>query len=378
MMNSLADELFNILIEDISAAREADRATVENWINGGPWTAKEALKQQIIDGIVYPDELEDELASLYGDTFPVEPVQEVGDYDSAWVAQAKIAMIYITGAIVSGETPGGGLFDFGPTATGSRTIVRALSQAAEDPRVKGILIRVDSPGGSSYASDEIARKIDQLQKNDVPIVISMGGVAASGGYYVSAGADAIWAEPSTITGSIGVYSGKFSTAPLFDMLGINTTTITRGAGSTIYSSNKGWTAQQRARMEVLVGDIYDQFKTRVSVGRELDLAEVEAIAQGRVWSGRQAKEIGLVDNLGGLEEALADTKRRANLSGKQPVSIEIFHGQGFGLGSLTGIQIPAMRSIALSREIAMTTLWMRYPNEQIWMMSPWALNLDAP
>lgn len=376
MLNALADDLYSVMVAEISEGRGVTTETVESWIDGGPWTAAEALENAIIDRVTYPDELDDELESLYEVQLPVVAAQARKAPDSPWLPKSKIAAVYITGAIVPGETPGGGLLDFGPSATGSKTVRRALLQAQDDPQVKAILIRVDSPGGSSFASDDIARTIDMIREGGLPIIISMGGVAASGGYYVAAGADAIWAEPTTITGSIGVYAGKFSTAPLLETLGINKTTISRGDSATIYQGSHPWDDAQRERMDALVGEIYKQFKARVASGRGMELDAVEEVAQGRVWSGEQAKKVGLVDGLGSIEDALADAKERAGISPNQETTVQTFHGRAKGIDNLAGVIGSTGARLKISPEISQATLWLRYADERIWMMSPWTLNVE--
>jgi signal peptide peptidase SppA len=230
---------------------------------------------------------------------------------SAWEDPKQIAILYVEGGIMNGESSPGGFLS--GRSTGSESVVRALERAKEDRQIRGVVLRVDSPGGSAFASDEIWRAGELLQKEGKPLVVSMGGMAASGGYYVSAGADAIWAEPTTITGSIGVFSGKFSAAALQDKLGVNTVQIVRGRNATLMSTTTPWDDVQRARMQTLVDQTYDQFKSRVSEGRGLDPAEVEEVARGRVWLGAAAKEKGLVDELGSFQDAIADARTRAGI-----------------------------------------------------------------
>jgi protease IV len=376
MINALADDLYGVMVDDIAAGRSATTETVASWIDGGPWTAAEAVENGLVDRVMYPDELDEELESMHKERLPLVAAQARKAPDSPWLPKSKIAAVYITGAIVPGETPGGGLLDFGPTATGSKTVRRALLQASEDPQVKAILIRVDSPGGSSFASDDIARTIDTIREKGMPVVISMGGVAASGGYYVAAGSDAIWAESTTITGSIGVFAGKFSTAPLMETLGVNNTTISRGDSATIYQGTHPWDDAQRARMDAIVGEIYRQFKDRVARGRGMELAAVEEVAQGRVWSGIQAKKVGLVDALGGLEDALADAKERAGIAPNDQAIVQTFHGRARGLTNVTDVIGRAGAKLTIAPEIAQATLWLRYPDERIWMMPPWNLNVE--
>ena len=166
MMNELADELFDVLVSEIAEVRQRTPEDVDHWVDMGPWTATNAKENGLIDDIAYLDEVNEALETLIGD-YPVEPLPGADTEDSPWLMSHKIATVHVVGAIVPGESTGGGLLNFGPTATGSRTVVRALKRAADDPAVKAIVLRVDSPGGSSYASEEIARAIDKVREDGI-------------------------------------------------------------------------------------------------------------------------------------------------------------------------------------------------------------------
>ena len=221
----------------------------------------------------------------------------------------------------------------------------------------------------------------------------MGGLAASGGYYVSAGADAIWAEPATLTGSIGVYSGRFSTQELFDTMGLGVTTIERGRNASLYTGTEPWDLEQRQRVEAMVEDTYRQFKNVVSDGRGMTLEEVEDVARGRVWTGMRAADNGLVDHIGGMQDALLDAQKRAGLRPERKVGIVSYTPSGslvqglapslLGrvlLGSLPPPPPPSDFEILRSQLPISDATWtmLSHPETQVWMMAPWTDGLEMP
>jgi protease-4 len=327
MTTALVEGLYGELVAQIAKGRGAEPESVRAWMDGGPHSADEALAGGMVDALAYPDALDDEASThVEGEVDPEDDLLADPVAHSPWEDPQQIAVVYVEGAIVGGESSPGGLLS-GRT-TGSESVVRALERVREDPHVRGVVLRVDSPGGSAFASDEIWRAVELVKQEGKPVVVSMGGVAASGGYYVSAGADAIWAEPTTITGSIGVFSGKFSTSELQDELGVTTVTVSRGRNANLQSTSSPWDDVQRARMQALVDHTYDVFKDRVSAGRGLDAAEVEAVARGRVWLGEVAKEKGLVDSLGSFQDAIADARERAGIPEGRKVSLVEITGSG--------------------------------------------------
>jgi protease-4 len=219
----------------------------------------------------------------------------------------KIAVIYAVGPIVGGKG-GGGMF--GGNSVGSTTMVEAIQQANKDETVKAIVLRVDSPGGSALASDLMWHELKRCKK---PVIASMGDVAASGGYYISMGANKIFAEPGTLTGSIGVLGGKIVLGGLFEWGGVKTETLARGKNSGAFSSNTMFSKSEKESIRVLMQDIYDQFLDKTLAGRQaagvkMTKEKLLKLAGGRIWTGRQAKESGLVDELGTLDDAIAEAK----------------------------------------------------------------------
>lgn len=389
--NALLDDTYAELVASVAAGRKQDVATVETWVDQGPWTAKAALEAGLVDAVLYPDEVEDRLEETHGRGVDHPDLMDAPQAHSPWEDPSQIAVIYVEGAIVSGEGGAGGLLS--ARTTGSERIVRALDQAADDDQIKAVVLRIDSPGGSSFASDEIWRSVELVKRAGKPVVVSMGGVAASGGYYIAAGADAIWAEPNTITGSIGVFTGKFSTAELYDRLGIGSTVLARGRNATLNSTAEPWDESQRAKMQEMVDETYAQFKEKVAEGRSLTPEEVEAVARGRVWSGKAALDRGLVDHLGGIQEAIADAKERAEIPDNREVAIVSFSANG---NLLEGLAPTLMQTVAkpLTRaaervsprpdldalrellEPALPALiFTTWPEEQIWLMNPWTMDV---
>lgn len=397
MTDALLDDLYGELVDAIGAGRGADADTVRRWIDGGPYAADEAKENGLVDVLLYPDQLDDELEKLHGGSVSMSDLLAMPQPRSAWEDPQQIAVVYIDGPITSGASSGGGLLS--SRSVGSKNVIQQLYRARKDPQVRAVVIRVDSPGGSSFASDEIWRATQRLRQRGKPVVVSMGSVAASGGYYVAAGADAIWAEPTTITGSIGVYSGKFATDDAQHRLGVTTTVLSRGRNGAIQSTTRPWDDEQRARMQTLVDHTYAQFKQRVVDGRGLDADEVERIARGRVWSGLRAKELHLVDGLGGFQDAIDDARARAGIPSGRKVGIVTYSDSGDLLQSLApsitaSVARPLFAQIRgeagrdpLADVADVADRWLHpleplllpalHPEEQVWMLDPFSLQVGG-
>ena len=330
--NALLDDLFDDLVDAVATGRDLDHDEARRRIDGGPYDAQGALDAGLVDVLVYPDQLSKELAEVHGAKPAEVDLASQPQPHSPWEDPQQIAVIYVTGAIVGGESQRPGLLSSGNT--GSDTVVRQLDRARKDRNVRAVVLRVDSPGGSVYASDAIWHAAQRVVDADKPLVVSMGTYAASGGYYVSAPADAIWAEPSTITGSIGVYMGTFDPTELLDRVGVEVTRVSRGRNSNLAGGLHGYDEAQREHLQQMTDRIYETFKARVAEGREMEMVDVEAVAQGRVWSGVDALEIGLVDELGGLQDAIADARERAGIPAKRKVGIVSYSRGGSMLESL--------------------------------------------
>jgi protease-4 len=194
-----------------------------------------------------------------------------------------------------------------------------LRAAHDNDRARAVVLRIDSPGGSAVASDVIWREVCRLGESGKPVVVSMGDVAASGGYYIACPAAVVVALPSTLTGSIGVLGGKLVAGNLLHRLGVTTGTVQQGDRALMYSSRRGFSEDERARFGVIIDAVYDDFVAKVAAGRRRPVAEIEAVARGRVWTGRDASEAGLVDELGGLRDAVRIARERADLPDDAPV-----------------------------------------------------------
>jgi protease-4 len=229
----------------------------------------------------------------------------------------KIAVVYAVGLIMEGKSSSSML---GETVLGSKTLTAALRKAAENPKVAAVVLRIDSPGGSAAASDLIWRETVHMQK---PLIASMGDVAGSGGYYIAMGAKKIYAEPSTLTGSIGVLGGKVVLKGLFDKLGLNTEVISRGANSGSLSPTQAFTPEERRAWTDMLREVYHQFVDKAARGRKMSYEKLEELAQGRVYSGQTAKKIGLVDELGTLNDAIVAAKTAAGLKPDADVDLLI-------------------------------------------------------
>jgi len=307
-MNSLLDDLFNRYVEAIAKARGKSPENVRAIIDDAPYSSLKAKEIGLIDGVAYRDELEKELKTKLGykDSDELSLIRsstydEVEPESLGLDKGEKIAVIYATGDIGSGRSEQS---PSGDQSIGSETLAKALNDARDDKTIKAIVIRVDSPGGSGLASDIIWHAVEAA-KAKKPVVISMSDVAASGGYYIAAGANKIIAQPSTITGSIGVFAGKPVVKGLYDWLGITNEYILRGKQAGMFRETEKFTPEERAKFEDLIKRMYyEEFVPKVAKGRNKSPEYIDSIAQGRVWTGAQGKERGLVDEFGGLDRAV--------------------------------------------------------------------------
>lgn len=374
-MNALLDDLYGELVSGIAEGRDLEKDRVEALVDGGPWSAEDALEAGLVDELRYPDELEEGLEELFSGDYHLDSDYVERRGRDGWKSPRRVAVVTVDGTITSGPSLPPGLFGTGANA-GSETVVRALEQARDDHTVKAVVLRVDSPGGSALASDEIWRAVGQVQEEGKPVVASMGGVAASGGYYVSAGADAIVAEPTTVTGSIGVVGGKLSFEGLYDKLGVETTLYRRGRHAGLWSASRPFDPSEAAALESLVDDTYEQFKSRVAEGRDLTAPEVEAVARGRVWSGLDAGDNGLVDQMGGFHDAVARARELAGIREGARVDLISYHPRPEALGDLPAwylsTLLPAPLLPPAVRELAS---WSALRHENIWLLPPCALEI---
>ena len=315
-INSLLDDLFNRYVQTIAEARHKTPEEIKALIDNAPYNGNQAKANGLIDEVAYHDEVEKQIKATLGyketDTFsPVRAEYRDVSPESLGLNEGeRIAVIYASGEIGSGRSensPSGG------QSIGSDTLSRAVTDAAADKSIKAIVIRVDSPGGSGLASDIIWHAVDAANQKK-PVVISMSDVAASGGYYISASAAKIVAQPSTITGSIGVVAGKPVMRGLYDWLGISNEYVMRGKTAGMFRETEKFSDEERVKFEEWIKTTYYQdFVPKVAKGRKKDAQYVDSVGQGRVWTGAQAKERGLVDEYGGLDRAIEVAKELAKI-----------------------------------------------------------------
>lgn len=344
-------ETINALLD--SAVRNSERSVVEgrrvpveNYRQAqadGLLLPERAKALGLVDAIVGPEELDEQVKALMPGLAFNPQYAPASERTGRWGVRRKIAVVPVIGSISGGKSRQDPLGS--ASIAGAETVVKALQRAMDDSTVAAIVVRVDSGGGDALASDLMYRAVLAAKKKK-PVVASMGDVAASGGYYVAMGTDEIFASPTTITGSIGVFLMKPAINEAVSKLGINAEVIKRGPMSALLSPWSSWTEEERAAAQKWVDAFYDGFITRVADHRKMDKAAVDAIARGRVWAGDDAKGRGLVDTFGGLSEAIASAKKRANLREGEDVELD-FVGESASLfaamGGEPGVSLTALQ-----------------------------------
>ncbi|MEZ4400330.1 MAG: signal peptide peptidase SppA [Kofleriaceae bacterium] len=330
MRDELYDGMWDAFVEGIAAGRHLDPATVRALVDGGPYTAGQlADDHRLVDAVATPERVVELIAHELGGLAPVAVAPRVKD--DRW-ERPGVAVIYADGDIVDGRSQNIPLI--GRRLVGGETVAALIAAARQSPRVAAIVIRIDSPGGSALASELMSREVFATRGRK-PIVCSMGDVAASGGYFLAAGCDTVLASSTTITGSIGIFYGKFDLSGLLGRLGINAETFRRGARADMDSMFRPYTEDERAALLDRLGYFYGRFTDAVARGRGLTQARVDQLGRGHVYTGAQALALGLVDQLGGVADAVALAKTRAGLAADAPVRlIELPRSQPGLLGAL--------------------------------------------
>jgi protease-4 len=322
MAESLNADLFEQLVRGLAEGRHKSEKEIRDLIDHGPFLPEDAVRAGLVDDLAYEDELDDKVQLSKGDVRFLEQKEyrQILPTSLGLNRGPRIAVIYAVGIISSGESsqdsPQG-------QVVGSDTLVQYLRKARADNSVRAIILRIDSPGGSAIASDVIWREV-MLTRNVKPVIASMSDVAASGGYYIAMPAHSIVAEPATLTGSIGVVMIKFVIDGTMKKLGMNMEGVSQGRYAELYSPVRPFSPEERARVEEQMQATYDVFVEKAAAGRNTTPERIDAIAQGRVWTGSQAKQIGLVDELGGLERALAIAKQHAKLPPDSEVELVLY------------------------------------------------------
>ncbi len=313
---AVLDDLFDREVKAIAEARKLPEARVRELVDRGLFSAAEAREAGLVDGLAWPDELERRLRVPGG--LPREWTEAPPRLAQRWGPRPAVAVIRVSGAIVPGKSRGGPLEG---ALSGADTVAGLIGQAARDGAVKAIVLRVDSPGGDALASDLIWRALTEAKRKGKPVVVSMGDLAASGGYWISTAGDVLLAEPSTLTGSIGVFALKPDLSALLGKLQAREVTVKRGAHADLESPFRPWTDEERAAIRKEIGAVYATFLARVAAARKMTPEEVDLVAQGRVWTGAQALERRLVDRLGSLQDAIAVARERARIGPGEEVEV---------------------------------------------------------
>ncbi len=316
-LEALLDTLSGQLVAGIAEGRKLAPADVQRLIDHGPYSADEARAAMLVDALRYADETA--YTSLHRLGAAARAV-DLADYAAQRPAHAEpagsVALVRAAGLITRG---GGSLVD----GIAADELAGVLDDIADEKRWQAVVLRLDSGGGSAVASETIRHAVQHLRQSGKPVVVSMGSTAASGAYWIALAADRIVAQPGTLTGSIGVVAGKPDLSGAWGKLGVNWTEITRGGNADIWSINKPYTADGRARVDDLVGWLYDRFTSLVAEGRGLTPERAQEVAKGRVWAGATALELGLVDELGGLDVALAAVRRSLQLPPDAPLDVQV-------------------------------------------------------
>ena len=314
----ILDDVFGRMTHDLSEDLAISEERVRALVDAGPYIASEAVDAGLATRAADVHELDDLFGEVFGGRFAREE-RTPDELDRRFGREARIGVVVIDGEIVDGENLDIPLLEI--HSTGGRTAVEAIDRMAGDPAIAAIVVRIDSPGGSVLASDQIWRAISRARERK-PVIASLGAVAASGGYYVASACDEIWADPATITGSIGVWFGKVDFEPIATRFGVEIEELRRGAHAGAESLFRPFSPEERAMLAGKVRQWYRAFLRRVSEARGMRMTEVHAVAQGRVWTGDRALELGLVDRLGGFYSALVRARGLAGLPDDAPIEVQ--------------------------------------------------------
>jgi protease-4 len=319
-MTALMNSWFRQMKDGISQARHIAPEKFQSIVDAGPYLGKEAVDVKLVDGLAYRDEVYAQARSKAGARAQFLYLNKYLDRAGRpHESGKKIALVFGVGGVTRGKS------DYDPVQgsqnMGSDTVAGAIRAAAADKDIKAILFRVDSPGGSYVASDTIWREVVNARKAGKPVIVSMGELAGSGGYFVAMAADKIVAQPGTITASIGVLGGKMVTSGLWDKVGLTWDEVHQGSNATMFTGAQDYTPAEWARFEAWLDRVYVDFTSKVAEGRKLPKEKVLQIAKGRIWSGQDAKNLGLVDELGGYDTALNLAKKAAGISDGEDVRL---------------------------------------------------------
>jgi protease-4 len=319
--------------EGVAAGRKLSFAQVRAAAKQGPFLAEQAKAVGFVDELAFDDEIEPALTQLLGRSTSLQGDDRRPEAPQRFAPQPSIALVYVDGDMTDGRSRRVPLL--GMESAGSYTIAEALEGARNNPLIKAVVLRVETPGGSSMAADVIWRQV-VLTAKVKPVIVSMGGYAASGGYYIAAPGTRVFANPSSITGSIGVFYGKADISRLLDRIGVDVEVYKTAEHADADAFYRAYTPEERAQLERQLRQFYDLFLERVATGRKLEKSAVDAVGQGRVWTGEQAKDKGLVDELGGLRQALGYARQLGDLPEHAPI-VELPRLESSLIGRLLGV-----------------------------------------
>ncbi len=372
-LSAYLDTAARALEQRVATARHLTPAAWRASVDEGLKSTRRAQELGQLDGLLTPREFDELLRTRLPGAVVDRHYRPWPERDERWGDPTRIAVVPVLGNIAGGKNQVSPLG--GDAVAGAESFITAMAEAAEDPSVAAIVVRIDSGGGDGLASYLMEQAVIEARKKK-PVVASMGDVAASGGYYVACAADQIFASPTTLTGSIGVFFAKPSLQGLGEKYGVRQVSLSRGRLAGITDVWEPWSDEQRAAAQKWVDDFYDTFLAEVARGRHRTKAEIDAVARGRIWSGEDAQAHGLVDTMGGLIDAIQAARRRAHVPDTNDDVEIVFYGVRRGLG-------PSLLSAAVPTALAETPAPAAGPLPPPWdtlatRLGPWAWLLGAP
>ena len=358
MLESILENLYQNFLESIAGGRNIPKDKLKVLIDKAPYNSQMALKAGLVDKLLYSDQFRDLLERQKIKVVEAKEYFALKDYQYDWKGffDPTIALIYATGLIVSGENTSA---VFLGNLMGSETIAGAIRNARKNSRIKAVVIRIDSPGGDAAASEIIWREVFLTThgKNKKPVIISMGNTAASGGYMIACAGDTILADALTLTGSIGVVGGKFDFSGLFSKFAVHQQILKKGKNADYYSLFSSYTPEQKEKLKILVEEEYSSFVEKVAQGRRMTPETVDSLGQGRIWTGNQAKQNGLIDLIGDLEKAVKIAKKMAQIPLDREVDIQVFPNYPFKISGLLGSIVGQSGGINIKKIEEIMFLW---------------------
>lgn len=368
--NALLDDMYNQMVSDIARSRGFTEEKLRSLIDDGPFSPERAMSAILVNGLVFKDEILQKAEIYFSKKYKMETLSKrykpeyLTDY---WGEPARIAVVYANGEIIgqySRDEP------FIGRTIGEKTVASALRKARTDKDIKAVILRIDSPGGEVFATDGIYRELERI-KSKKPLIVSVGDVAASGGYYIACIGDDILMMPGAITGSIGIFIGKLVASGLYEKIGVNKVILKRGKHADIRTDWRPLNDEERELVYRLLGEFYDEFTSKVARWRRMTKSQVDSLGQGRVWSGQRAVGTGLADSYGGLLEAIELAVQRANISPDRPIKLEILPKYKFDIlkgykaveSDLTDILIGKIPGVVLLSSLSESPYFYRLPYE---------------